>query len=51
MARRCMSPNICGKTWLDSRQELGRLMRERFPDLAARNKQNMKWKNSLSLPL
>jgi nitrogen fixation protein NifQ len=45
MARRCMSPNhLWQDLGLDSRQELGRLMRERFPDLAARNKQNMKWK-------
>lgn len=45
LARRCMSPN---HLWQDlgfsSRGDLNRMMRERFPALAARNAQNMKWK-------
>ncbi len=45
LARRSMSPN---HLWQDlglfNRDELGRLMRERFPELAAKNQQNMRWK-------
>ena len=45
LARRCMSPNhLWQDLGLSSRGDLNRLMRERFPALAARNAQNMKWK-------
>jgi nitrogen fixation protein NifQ len=45
LARRCMSPNhLWQDLGLPSRDHLNRLMRERFPTLAARNAQNMKWK-------
>ena len=45
LARRCMSPNhLWQDLGLSSRGDLNRLMRERFPALAARNTQNMKWK-------
>ncbi len=45
LARRCMSPNhLWQDLGLSSRSDLNRLMRERFPALAARNAQNMKWK-------
>jgi nitrogen fixation protein NifQ len=45
LARRCMSPNhLWQDLGLSSRDDLNRLMRERFPALAARNAQNMKWK-------
>ena len=45
LARRCMSPNhLWQDLGLSTRGDLNRLMRERFPALAARNTQNMKWK-------
>ncbi|QGM47749.1 nitrogen fixation protein NifQ [Methylocystis heyeri] len=45
LTRRCMSPNhLWQDLGLNSRVELGRLMREFFPTLAARNVLNMKWK-------
>jgi nitrogen fixation protein NifQ len=45
LARRCMSPNhLWQDLGLSTRGDLNRLMRERFPALAARNAQNMKWK-------
>jgi nitrogen fixation protein NifQ len=45
LARRCMSPNhLWQDLGLSSRGDLNRMMRERFPALAARNAQNMKWK-------
>ncbi len=45
LARRCMSPNhLWQDLGLSSRGDLNRLMRERFPTLAAHNAQNMKWK-------
>jgi nitrogen fixation protein NifQ len=45
LARRCMSPNhLWQDLGLSSRSDLNRLMTERFPLLAARNTQNMKWK-------
>jgi nitrogen fixation protein NifQ len=45
LARRSMSPNhLWQDLGLASRDELGRLMRERFPELALRNIHNMKWK-------
>jgi nitrogen fixation protein NifQ len=45
LSRRCMSPNhLWQDLGLNSRVELGRLMREFFPTLAARNVLNMKWK-------
>lgn len=45
MTRRCMSPNhLWQDLGLNSRGELGRLMHEFFPALAARNVLNMKWK-------
>jgi nitrogen fixation protein NifQ len=45
LTRRSMSPrHLWQDLGLASRDELGRLMRERFPGLAERNAQNMKWK-------
>lgn len=45
LTRRSMSPrHLWQDLGLSSRDELGRLMRERFPALAARNTDNMKWK-------
>lgn len=45
LARRCMSPNhLWQDLGLKSRAELGRLMRDWYPALAARNQNNMKWK-------
>jgi len=45
LARRCMSPNhLWQDLGLSSRGDLNRLMTQRFPLLAARNAQNMKWK-------
>ncbi len=45
LTRRCMSPNhLWQDLGLSSRGDLNRLMRERFPALAARNAQYMKWK-------
>ncbi len=45
LTRRSMSPNhLWQDLGLNSRAELGRLMREFFPALAERNSQNMKWK-------
>ncbi len=45
LARRCMSPNhLWQDLGLSSRGDLNRLMSERFPLLAVRNAQNMKWK-------
>jgi nitrogen fixation protein NifQ len=45
LTRRCMSSNhLWQDLGLNSRVELGRLMREFFPTLAARNVLNMKWK-------
>jgi nitrogen fixation protein NifQ len=48
LTRRCMAPNhLWQDLGLHSRDELNRLMRERFPDLAARNLRNMKWKKHI----
>jgi nitrogen fixation protein NifQ len=45
LTRRCMSPNhLWQDLGLNSRLELGQLMLEFFPALAARNVLNMKWK-------
>jgi nitrogen fixation protein NifQ len=45
LTRRCMSPNhLWQDLGLKSRAELGRLMSDWYPALAARNQNNMKWK-------
>lgn len=45
MTKRCMSPrHLWQDLGLAKREELGRLMVERFPRLAAGNTNNMKWK-------
>jgi nitrogen fixation protein NifQ len=45
MTRRSMAPrHLWQDLGLRSREELSRLIRERFPALARRNTQNMKWK-------
>lgn len=45
VARRSMSPrHLWQDLGLTRREELTRLMNERFPELAARNSTNMKWK-------
>jgi nitrogen fixation protein NifQ len=45
MTRRSMSPrHLWQDLGLFSRDELGRLISQRFPDLARRNTRNMKWK-------
>jgi nitrogen fixation protein NifQ len=45
LTRRCMSSNhLWQDLGLGTRAELGSLMQEFFPELASRNKLNMKWK-------